>query len=268
MLGSERSKDPEKSMNEAFATLIRPFREGLLRQTHFEADKDLSCTKSFFAFLLGRAGMLEEDFHTPFSFAIPPLIPRYLAKTPVYVVSDSSCTLYAQSGGKTDGMPELRALLGHSEAYLVKQDGGGALDLTKKAGQVWKDLGKAWAHMVVVYQFNDLFEGTTPRHFAPPDHRDNVKKLIDSVLEGAQCRPVTFVLGSDGSRWGARSIVWDAEVDFAWKYAKQRGHGLCLVRTGEAYFINLQMVGKKGKAGMEMPVMKTARGNRSISLTL
>ena len=45
--------------------------------------------------------------------------------------------------------------------------------------KVWKDLGSKWGHAVVMYQFNDVFKGTTALKEAPANMRDDVLNVTE-----------------------------------------------------------------------------------------
>ena len=60
---------------------------------------------------MGRAGMLEEAEGSPsFIFESPPAINNYLRAVPVYIVADSSFTLYTRVG-KSNSLSELQRVL-------------------------------------------------------------------------------------------------------------------------------------------------------------
>ena len=94
-------------------------------------------------------------------FQAAPRLTKYLACVPVYIVADSSFTFYLSKGGKTNGMPDVKKCLGENpNVHLRNKDGGKARDLEKLMEQVWKDLGNNWGHVILMYQFHDLFNKT------------------------------------------------------------------------------------------------------------
>jgi hypothetical protein len=132
------SEDVVAARNRSMASLFRPFRDGLLRQKHMSPESaSQSSTRSFLAFLMGRAGTPSDEpiNNLGFSFTEPPAPHRaHEAHACLRGVRLELHPLQSQGVARRTSWTRCKAKLdGSTKVHLRKKDGGGARQLLQHA---------------------------------------------------------------------------------------------------------------------------------------